>query len=290
MDFLHRADTSPGQMSKPLMLPTVEQWKERKEEILRLYIDEQWTLKLVMRAMRTSDFDPSESQYRTKLKKWKLRKPRKRRQHLPSTEHHVFSSSAPLETSEPGQGSVTRDSSGIFPSLPEIPTWPPQSAHEWPGELVENERQSRAIDSLSVPDGQEPRLTPAQPVNEALDLTQLDGPYDDVLTTLRCNWKSSIRRAGNLPDAGTDLPRVQRPKRLRHSRSPKRMITSIPTQISSDIESGSSRPGVSISPGEVVDFWSSQEALRADSMWSYDGGSGAQVTTGGTLVSSEHTF
>lgn len=58
MDSLHRADISRGQSSKQLILPTVEQWNERKEEILRLYIDEQWTLKLVMRAMRTSDFDP----------------------------------------------------------------------------------------------------------------------------------------------------------------------------------------------------------------------------------------
>lgn len=59
MDFLNHADTSQSPMSKPLMLPTVEQWNERKEDILRLYIDEQWTLKLVMRVMRTSEFDPT---------------------------------------------------------------------------------------------------------------------------------------------------------------------------------------------------------------------------------------
>ncbi|KAI4192598.1 MAG: hypothetical protein LQ350_008613 [Teloschistes chrysophthalmus] len=277
-------------MSKPLMLPTVEQWNERKEEILRLYIDEQWTLKLVMRAMRTSDFDPSESQYRTKLKKWKLRKPRKHRQHLPSTERHVLSSSAPLETSEPGQRSVSQDSSGIFIPMPEIPAWPPQLAREWQGEFGENECRSQAIDSLSVHDHQESPLTPAPPVNEAFDLTQLDVPDDDVLATLRCNWKSSIRRAGDMPDLGAELSRVQRAKRLRHSRSSKRMITSIPTQISSDIQQRSGRPGVSISPSEVVDFWSSQEALRADSMWSYDGGTGSQISGGGTLRSSEQNF
>ena len=37
----------------------VDEWDKRKEEILRLYIDEGWALKPVMRAMRSSDFDPT---------------------------------------------------------------------------------------------------------------------------------------------------------------------------------------------------------------------------------------
>ncbi|KAL8772352.1 MAG: hypothetical protein Q9194_004644 [Teloschistes cf. exilis] len=232
MDSLNHADTSQGPMSKPLMLPTVEQWNERKEEILRLYIEEQWTLKLVMRAMRTSDFDPT-----------------------------------------------------IFTPVPEIPAWHPQFSQEWQGEFGENECQSRAIDSLSVPDPREPQLTPVQPVNEVLDLVQLDVPYDDGLAMLRCNWKSYIRRAGDLPDAGAKSCRIQRTKRLRRSRSPKQLMTPIP-----HMQSQSSRPGVSMSPREVVDFWSSQEALRAETMWSYDRGTGAPVSTGGTLGPSEPNF
>ncbi|KAI4100619.1 MAG: hypothetical protein L6R37_005377 [Teloschistes peruensis] len=273
-------------MSKPLMLPTVEQWNERKEDILRLYIDEQWTLKLVMRVMRTSEFDPTESQYRTRLKKWKLRKPRQHRQHPPSSEHHVPSLPAPLETSQPGQGSVSRDSPGsIFTPVPAIPAWHPQLSQEWQDEFDKNECQSQAIPRLSVLDAQEPPLTPLQPMNEVLDLTQLDVPYDDVLATLRCSWKSSIRRAGDLPDAGADFCRTQRTKRLRQSRSPKQMLTPTP-----DMQPQSSRPGVSMSPREVVDFWSSQEALRAESMWSYDRETGAHVSTGGTLRPSEPNF
>lgn len=38
---------------------TFEQWEERKEEILRLYIVEGLALKPVMRAMRAHNFDPS---------------------------------------------------------------------------------------------------------------------------------------------------------------------------------------------------------------------------------------
>ncbi|KAL8670603.1 MAG: hypothetical protein Q9168_004865 [Polycauliona sp. 1 TL-2023] len=43
--------------------PTVEKWRERKEEILRLYIVEGLALKPVMRAMRAPDFDPTDAAF-----------------------------------------------------------------------------------------------------------------------------------------------------------------------------------------------------------------------------------
>ncbi|KAL8934804.1 MAG: hypothetical protein Q9211_005039 [Gyalolechia sp. 1 TL-2023] len=83
---------------------TSEQWDQRKEEILRLYIDEGWALKPVMRAMRSFDFDPTECQYRTKLKKWKRRKPRNSHQQpaemQPSASHTP--ASQPIESISEG--------------------------------------------------------------------------------------------------------------------------------------------------------------------------------------------
>ncbi|KAI4134315.1 MAG: hypothetical protein LQ341_006044, partial [Variospora aurantia] len=38
---------------------TADQWNQRKEEIARLYIDEGWTLKPVMRKLRSPNFDPT---------------------------------------------------------------------------------------------------------------------------------------------------------------------------------------------------------------------------------------
>ncbi|KAL9613487.1 MAG: hypothetical protein Q9167_001983 [Letrouitia subvulpina] len=61
-------------MGSPISL---EQWEKRKPEIMRLYYDVQMPLKSVMREIRSSDFDPSESQYRTKLRKWPRRKYKK---------------------------------------------------------------------------------------------------------------------------------------------------------------------------------------------------------------------
>ncbi|KAI4121443.1 MAG: hypothetical protein LQ338_006364 [Usnochroma carphineum] len=93
------------------MSPTAEQWNERKEEILRLYIDEGWTLKPVMRKMQTADFHPTESQYRTKLKKWKRRKPRNNHPHHPKAGSPVPSATAP----DPSPSTSARDQ---LPSQP----------------------------------------------------------------------------------------------------------------------------------------------------------------------------
>lgn len=80
-----------------------EQWEKRKPEIMRLYYDVQMPLKSVMREMRSSEFDPryleatypgqlfkahhlSESQYRTKLRRWPRRKYKKSAEKTPSCE------------------------------------------------------------------------------------------------------------------------------------------------------------------------------------------------------------
>ncbi|KAL8769563.1 MAG: hypothetical protein Q9209_004494 [Squamulea sp. 1 TL-2023] len=87
---------------------TSKQWEERKEEILRLYIVEGLALKPVMRAMRAHDFDPSESQYRTRLKKWQRRKARNHHQRASNKEGNAESIVHPplrLATSEADQSS-----------------------------------------------------------------------------------------------------------------------------------------------------------------------------------------
>ncbi|KAL8685623.1 MAG: hypothetical protein Q9224_005745, partial [Gallowayella concinna] len=90
------------------MAPTItsQQWDERKEEILRLYIGDGLALKPVMRAMRSERFDPTESQYRTRLKKWQRRKPRNRRQPAPVVES--VTSKSPVASNETGQGPRTQ--------------------------------------------------------------------------------------------------------------------------------------------------------------------------------------
>ncbi|KAI4182911.1 MAG: hypothetical protein LQ346_006455, partial [Caloplaca aetnensis] len=91
------------------MSPTItaDQWEQRKEEILRLYIDEGLTLKPIQRKLESADFRPTESQYRTKLKKWKRRKPRQRRQTQATTDCSLPSTTAPT----PSNGICAEDES-----------------------------------------------------------------------------------------------------------------------------------------------------------------------------------
>ncbi|KAL8754378.1 MAG: hypothetical protein Q9184_005131 [Pyrenodesmia sp. 2 TL-2023] len=94
----------PTSMSSTI---TADQWDQRKEEILRLYIDEGWTLKPIKRKFESPDFHPTESQYRTKLKKWKRRKPRQRHQTQATTNGFLPSTTA----SPPSNWSCAEDES-----------------------------------------------------------------------------------------------------------------------------------------------------------------------------------
>ncbi|MCJ1349870.1 hypothetical protein MMC31_008113 [Peltigera leucophlebia] len=57
--------------------PTAQQWGEHREEIEKLYIKKNWPLRLVMEELAKKGFEPTSSQYRSRFKIWKLKKPRK---------------------------------------------------------------------------------------------------------------------------------------------------------------------------------------------------------------------
>ncbi|KAI9728511.1 MAG: hypothetical protein M1834_007649 [Cirrosporium novae-zelandiae] len=49
-------------------------WEEKKPEIIRLYQQEGYPLKLLMRTLQSEEFNPNESQLRSRLKRWKITK------------------------------------------------------------------------------------------------------------------------------------------------------------------------------------------------------------------------
>ncbi|KAF3385566.1 hypothetical protein F1880_001979 [Penicillium rolfsii] len=59
-------------------------WEKKKAVIAKLYMEEEWPLKQVIKQIRSDDFNPSETQLRSRLKKWRVTKPsrqtRKKRQ------------------------------------------------------------------------------------------------------------------------------------------------------------------------------------------------------------------
>ncbi|RAH83980.1 hypothetical protein BO86DRAFT_24896 [Aspergillus japonicus CBS 114.51] len=50
-------------------------WERKKALIAQLYKDEEWPLKQVIKKIRSDDFNPSETQLRSRLKKWRVTKP-----------------------------------------------------------------------------------------------------------------------------------------------------------------------------------------------------------------------
>ncbi|KAJ5731015.1 uncharacterized protein N7483_005523 [Penicillium malachiteum] len=50
-------------------------WERKKGLIAKLYMEEEWPLKQVIKQIRSPDFDPSETQLRSRLKKWRVTKP-----------------------------------------------------------------------------------------------------------------------------------------------------------------------------------------------------------------------
>ncbi|KAA8642343.1 Clr5 domain-containing protein [Aspergillus tanneri] len=49
-------------------------WERKKSLIAKLYKDEEWPLKQVIKKIRSDDFNPSETQLRSRLKKWRVNK------------------------------------------------------------------------------------------------------------------------------------------------------------------------------------------------------------------------
>ncbi|OJJ84055.1 uncharacterized protein ASPGLDRAFT_127047 [Aspergillus glaucus CBS 516.65] len=50
-------------------------WEKKRALIAKLYKDEEWPLKQVIKQIRSEDFNPSETQLRSRLKKWRVTKP-----------------------------------------------------------------------------------------------------------------------------------------------------------------------------------------------------------------------
>ncbi|KAJ5605096.1 hypothetical protein N7510_010250 [Penicillium lagena] len=80
-------------------------WETKKALISRLYMEEEWPLKQVIKQIRSDDFNPSETQLRSRLKKWRVTKPSRqthkkpqaptRSKHDPDTENNKKRPSSP---------------------------------------------------------------------------------------------------------------------------------------------------------------------------------------------------
>ncbi|PGH10149.1 hypothetical protein AJ79_05504 [Helicocarpus griseus UAMH5409] len=70
--FLDQSSTTTATMKTSI--PS-EVWENKRAEIATLYKEEEWPLKQVIKKIRSDDFNPTETQLRSRLKKWGVTKP-----------------------------------------------------------------------------------------------------------------------------------------------------------------------------------------------------------------------
>lgn len=57
---------------------SLNMWESKKDMIIKLYEKDEWPVKQVIKKIRSHDFNPSESQLRSRLKKWRVTKSSRR--------------------------------------------------------------------------------------------------------------------------------------------------------------------------------------------------------------------
>ncbi|KAI3293740.1 hypothetical protein DTO002I6_4686 [Penicillium roqueforti] len=99
-----------------------EVWEKKKALISKLYMEDEWPLKQVIKQIRTDDFNPSETQLRSRLKKWRVTKPSRQ------TRKKSLASAEDLDSDKDAK----RKASTIQRPLPSLSTRETQARHEWP--------------------------------------------------------------------------------------------------------------------------------------------------------------
>ncbi|KAL2812945.1 hypothetical protein BJX63DRAFT_432236 [Aspergillus granulosus] len=138
-------------------------WENKRLLITKLYKDEEWPLKQVIKLVQTNDFHPSESQLRSRLKKWQITKPSRKK----------YDGSRRLSGAK--KNATQKRQSESQPSLPPPATYNTLQPHPAPLLMEESDesrseisRPSVSISDLPIsPTGQ--YILPSSPVHtEAL--------------------------------------------------------------------------------------------------------------------------
>ncbi|OQE76307.1 hypothetical protein PENNAL_c0068G01709 [Penicillium nalgiovense] len=98
-------------------------WEKKKALISKLYMEDEWPLKQVIKQIRTDDFNPSETQLRSRLKKWRVTKPSRQ-----TRKKSLASASGEEQDSDKD----AKRKASIQRPLPSLPKETPAAHHEWP--------------------------------------------------------------------------------------------------------------------------------------------------------------
>ncbi|KAE8146024.1 hypothetical protein BDV25DRAFT_163320 [Aspergillus avenaceus] len=98
-------------------------WERKKALIAKLYKDEEWPLKQVIKQIRSDDFNPSETQLRSRLKKWRVTKPsRQTRKKSHDDQQDVNGDSSSHGTGSPKGETPVSPKTQLYPAQKQTPT------------------------------------------------------------------------------------------------------------------------------------------------------------------------
>ncbi|KAJ5096280.1 hypothetical protein NUU61_005636 [Penicillium alfredii] len=170
-------------------------WEKKKALIAKLYMEEEWPLKQVIKQIRSDDFNPSETQLRSRLKKWRVTKPSRQTRKKPqasgsgdddSEKEGKGKSTTPPMRHRPSPGSSARETTGpewtmasaVYPPT-EIPHTLDRRARKWNPPLAQQLTPSPSGEN-GLADRAHPFSDPS-PTISAFDHSAQPSPVDEGL-------------------------------------------------------------------------------------------------------------
>ncbi|KAL1958868.1 hypothetical protein VTO42DRAFT_3705 [Malbranchea cinnamomea] len=214
-------------------------WETKRAQIAVLYKEEEWPLKQVIKRIRSEDFNPTETQLRSRLKKWGVTKPSRQRRKKPSSDQRAASPTHNLD-----QAGMRKKNENVFqlPSL-HVPTAffnePMWTKHRQTTSMID---QPYHTQNASLPRGN--RVGPIwDPMNDLLQHTQREsGPRYSFSSLPQDVFQTPAFRS-----LGAQLPSIGGPVKhddprggyLAHPRNiSSRSIVSPRASLTSDVSAG----------------------------------------------------
>ncbi|OJJ48076.1 hypothetical protein ASPZODRAFT_129994 [Penicilliopsis zonata CBS 506.65] len=168
-------------------------WEKKRALIARLYKDEEWPLKQVIKQIRSADFNPSETQLRSRLKKWRVTKPSRQTRKKPATE------AVPAGDESDAAASPPRDSPPVSPLTKAISACP-KTAGLSTGTII----PAAEVDWLE----QEPAAPSSHHHSETLPEFTTAGGWGPAMMSLSPPDESNTRHSHSLTTSPPILPQM----------------------------------------------------------------------------------
>ncbi|KAJ5632189.1 hypothetical protein N7490_008528 [Penicillium lividum] len=161
-------------------------WEKKKAVIAKLYMEEEWPLKQVIKQIRSDDFNPSETQLRSRLKKWRVTKPSRQTRKKPVTDDDNSDRDVKRSSTSPrhnGPPRVKTEQSATGPSWTRYPEYAPElqstDQPKWNASLAPQLTPSPSVEHGFM--GERPSTHPYHSPTTSFEQPAQTSPVDESL-------------------------------------------------------------------------------------------------------------